>query len=77
MAVIGGVPISETRASLTPDGMQDKRWMTVEGEPITHIYEYRRQSDFELSHAPQKPADRYTGVVFFCTVSGSVYRVKH
>ena len=75
--MMSGMSISETRASLTPDGMQDKRWMTVDTEPITHIYEHRRRSDLELSYAPQKAADRYTSVVFFTTVSGTIYLVKH
>jgi len=77
VSVIGGVPVSETRATLTPDGMQDKRWMSLDVEPITHLHEYRRKSDLDMNHAPQKAADKYTGVVFFTTVSGTIYLVKH
>jgi hypothetical protein len=64
---------------MAPESLQEKRWLTVlDTEPITHVYEYRRKSDLEIiSTSTQKNSDKYAGVIFFCTINGIVYLIKH
>ena len=69
----------ESGRLMAPESLQEKRWLTVlDSEPITHVYEYRRKSDLEISQpSSQKNSDRYAGVIFFCTINGTVYLIKH
>lgn len=69
----------ESGRLMAPESLQEKRWLTVlDAEPITHVYEYRRKSDLEIIQSfDKKNGDRYAGVIFFCTINGIVYLIKH
>ena len=41
IAIVGGIHVTDTKSGLTPESLQERRWIVLNNiEPITHVFEY-------------------------------------